>query len=190
MRAARAFTLIEILAASLLFALGITAVIAVVLHGLHGSVRSQAAATAWMTATAVADDPLPLGATAAGGSLKPWRWSNAGSTWTADDGSGIAPWMATLWDVDQAGSLAVPDMASPVASNPAVFPPGGAPLAGCARGWLNGYYVERREQSTAAERLGSGVRLVSVRVDVYWAEHGGDGRPLASLVDRIVRRKR
>lgn len=192
MKTSRAFTLLEILAATLLFSLGVTGIIAVVIHGLNGAAKAQSAASAWMTAAAVVDDPLPFGVVGdrSTGSMQAWTWSNSGSTWTANDGSSVSPWTATLWDVDQAGSVVVADMAAPIASNPAVFPSAGAPLPGCARGWLNGYYVERREQSLASERIGAGVRLVSVRVDVYWAERGGDGRPLASLVDRIVRRKR
>lgn len=185
-----AFTLVEILASVLLFALGVMAVIGVVAHGLRSAARAQAEASAWATAACVLKDPLPLGASGdAGGSLQRWSWSRAGDTWTAVPAEGgEAAWRCTVWDLDAAGDVLVPDMGDPQANNPAVFPPGGAPLAGCANGWLNGYYVERREQSRAADRLGRGVRLVEVRVDVYWTAYlGADGRPLASLVDRCLR---
>lgn len=103
-------------------------------------------------------------------------------------GAADAVWRYTSWSTDSASSLLVSDIGDPKANNPAVFPPGGAPLAGCANGWINGYYVERREQSRAADRIGTGVRMVEVRVDVYWAGYlGADGRPLASLVDRYIR---
>lgn len=187
-----AFTLVEVLAGLLLFAIGITAVIGVVMYGQRSAAAAQGDATAFATAMSVLRDPLPMGGTSnpATGIMASWAWSRSGQTWTATDGSALPVWSATVWDIDQPGDLTVPDMASPVANNPAVFAPGGGtPAAGCAHGWLNGYYVERREQSRAADRLGIGVRIVEVRVDVYWAAYGGDGRPLASLVDRLVRQE-
>lgn len=185
-----AFTLIEVLAAMLLFALGVMGVIGVIIYGQRSAVLAQGDATAFPTAMAVLRDPMPLGGVTdpATGTLVNWTWSSSGQTRSASDGSTLPAWSATVWDIDQPGDLLVPDMANPIGNNPAVFAPGGgAPSPGCAQGWLNGYYVERREQSRASDRLGVGVRMVEVRVDVYWASYGGDGRPLASLVDRIIR---
>jgi prepilin-type N-terminal cleavage/methylation domain-containing protein len=189
-RSRRGFTLIEVLAGMLLFSIGVMGVIGVVLYGQRSAVLAQSDSTAFPTAMAVLRDPLPLGGVTdpATGAMTGWTWSQSGQTWTASDGSALPVWSATVWPIDQPGDLLVPDMAEPIANNPAVFSPGGgAPSAGCAHGWLNGYYVERREQSRASDRIGAGVRVVEVRVDVYWAAYGGDGRPLASVVDRVVR---
>lgn len=185
------FTLIEILASVLLFGMGVMGVIAVITHGMSTAARAQSDATAWSTCLSVLKDPMPMGGEVdpATGVLKRWTWSG-GATKTATESSGLgdAVWRYTTWDTDAAPDVLVPDMGDPQANNPAVFPPGGAPLAGCANGWINGYYVERREQSRTSDRIGEGVRLVEVRVDVYWAGYlGSDGRPLASLVDRYIR---
>lgn len=184
-----AFTLVEIIASTLMLSLGTMAVIGVLVTGINTAVRAQADASAWGTAFAVLKDPKPLGATASPeGILKPWVWTQAGSSWTASDGSSFPVWEYTTWDVNAGIDILVPDMAAPLCNNAAVFPSGGPPAAGCSRGWLNGYYVERREQSRSSDRLGTNVRVVEVRVDIYWASYGQtDGRPLASLVDRIVR---
>ena len=184
-----AFTLIEILACLLLFSLGLMAVIGVFLYGMKSANAAQADATAWSTALSVLKDPMPQGAVAdpVTGQLVPWTWSSAGSTWTANDGSGLPAWEYTSWPIDTAANVVVADMADPQ-SNGTSFPPGLAPAVGCARGWINGYYVERREQSLTTDRLSTTMRLVEVRVDVYLASYGaGDGRPLASAVDRVVR---
>jgi prepilin-type N-terminal cleavage/methylation domain-containing protein len=188
MRAA-GFTLIEILASLLLFSLGTLAVVGVIMHGMNNAVIAQADASAWMTAFTVLKDPKPLGVTAdSGGLLKEWTWSRSGTTWTADDGSGIPVWLYTAPDFASSSDALVPDMADPICNNPAVFSAGSTPSPGCARGWLNGYYVERREQSRAADRITTSQRIVEVRVDVYWAKYGAtDGKPLATLCDRIVR---
>jgi hypothetical protein len=185
------FTLVEILACVLLFALGVTAVIAVIVQGMRIATRAQGDATAWATAMAVLRDPLPMGSAVnpASGSLKRWTWASSGNTWTATEAaSGDPVWRYTTWNTDQASDFLVPDMGNPMANNPAVFPPGVAPVAGCANGWINGYYVERREQSRSADRIGQGVRMVEVRVDVYWASNVGyEARSLASVVDRYIR---
>lgn len=183
------FTLIEILASLLLFSLGTLAVVGVIMHGMGNAVAAQADSSAWMTAATVLKDPKPLGATAdADGVLKPWTWTRSGQTWNADDGSGIPVWLYTPDRFSANSDALVPDMADPICNNPAVFVSGTSPLPGCARGWLNGYYVERREQSRGSDRITESQRLVEVRVDVYWARYGAsDGRPLATLVDRIVR---
>lgn len=188
-RAHSAFTLIEILASLLLFALGVMAVVGVVMYGQRWAARAQSDATAWATAWSVLKDPMPLGCVSnrTDGRLALWTWTRSGSTWTAKDASGQEAWACTAWRLDQAGDQLIPDMADPRANNPAVFP-ANVPASGCARGWLNGYYVERREQSRASDRLGQSTRMVEVRVDVYWAGYGpGEDRPLASLVDRVVR---
>lgn len=184
----RGFTLIEILASLLLFAVGVLAVVGVIAFGQRSATRAQGEATAFLTAVSVLRDPLPLGRSTdpATGTLRPWTWTRSVRTWTALDGA-VEAWRSTDWAIDQATDVLVPDMAKPIANNPAVFLPGADPLPGCARGWLNGYYVERREQSRASDRMGMGVRLVEVRVDVYWAGYGASERPLASAVDRIVR---
>ena len=192
MRRTSAFTLIEILASILLFTMGVMGIIAVIAHGLSTASRAQSEATAWATASSVLKDPLPMGCEpdAASGDLQRWTWALSGATWTATEaaGAGEAVWRYTTWATDTPSDILQPDMGEPQANNPAVFPPSGAPSAGCANGWLDGYYVERREQSRAADRIGRGVRLVEVRVDVYWAGYvGSDGRPLASLVDRYIR---
>lgn len=188
-----AFTLIEILASILVFALGVMAVVSVITQGLRTSMLAQSDATAWPTAQSLLRDPLPLGGAddPASGLLTRWTWSHAGSAWTASEAGGTdRVWRATTWDIDQANDLLVPDMGAPLPNNPAVFPSNGQPLPGCARGWLNGYYVERREQSRAVDRIGVGVRLVEVRVDVYWANaFSGDARPLASAIDRFIRQE-
>lgn len=183
------FTLIEIVVATLLLGFAAMSVIGVLVLGMNRAVSAQASASAWATGFAVLKDPKPLGAaTAADGILQPWTWTRSGATWIASDGSADPAWEATVWDIDGSADVLVPDMGAPLCNNPAVFPSGLSPLPGCARGWLNGYYVERREQSRAGDRIGRGVRIVEVRVDVYWASYGQtDGRPLASLVDRIVR---
>lgn len=193
-RCTRAFTLVEIIASVLLFSMGILSVIAVISHGLAVANRAQGDATAWATAQAVLRDPLPMGGNVDPGTglLRGWTWQQSGSTWTATEtGGGSDPvWRYTAWKIDQNSDVLVADIADPQANNPALFPPGGAPQAGCACGWLNGYYVERREQSRASDRIGQGVRVVEVRVDVYWAGYlGADGRPLASLVDRRIRQE-
>jgi prepilin-type N-terminal cleavage/methylation domain-containing protein len=188
-RSRSGFTLVEILACLLLFSMGLLAVIGVFMYGLRSASAAQADATAWSTALSVLKDPMPLGAVSdpVTGQLVPWTWSSSGSTWTANDGSGRPAWEYTAWPIDTPASIVVPDMADPQ-SNSAAFPAGGPPAAGCARGWLNGYYVERREQSLATDRLSDKLRLVEVRVDVYLASYGPtDGRPLASAVDRVVR---
>lgn len=194
MRPAAAFTLVEILASILLFSMGVMGIIAVIAHGLSTASRAQSEATAWATASAVLKDPLPMGceADASTGDLRRWTWTKSGATWTATEagGSGEVVWRYTTWATNTSADILHPDMGDPKANNPAVFPPSGAPSAGCASGWLNGYYVERREQSRASDRIGDGVRLVEVRVDVYWAGYvGSDGRPLASLVDRYIRQE-
>ena len=191
MKCRHGFTLVEIIACILLFALGVMAVIAVISQGLRVAIQAQSDATAWGTATAVLKDPLPMGSEVdpASGALRGWTWNQAGSTWTAQElGATDTAWAYTTWRTDQPSDVLVADMGDPQANNPSVFPVGGAPRVGCAHGWLNGYYVERREQSRASDRIAQGVRLVEVRVDVYWA--GGtsvDVKPLASLVDRYVR---
>jgi hypothetical protein len=184
-----AFTLVEIIASTLMLSLGTMAVIGVLVTGMNTAVRAQADASAWGTAFAVLKDPKPFGATTSPeGILKPWVWTQSGTSWTASDGSSFPAWEYTTWDVNAGIDILVPDMGAPQCNNAAVFPSGGPPAAGCSRGWLNGYYVERREQSRSSDRLGTNVRVVEVRVDVYWASYGQtDGRPLASLVDRIVR---
>jgi Tfp pilus assembly protein PilV len=194
MRRAQAFTLVEILASVLLFVMGGMAIIGVIIYGMGSAAKAQADATAWSTALSVLKDPLPLGAVSerTTGRMVPWTWSRSGDTWTADDGSAQTVWQYTAWPIDRSTDLLISDMhvadTLPLANNPALFPPGGSPAAGCARGWLNGYYVERREQSRAADRISDKLRLVEVRVDVYWAAYGAsDGRPLASVVDRVVR---
>jgi type II secretory pathway pseudopilin PulG len=193
-RIRQAFTLIEILASILLFSMGVMSIIVVITYGMKSAAKAQIEATAWSTAMTALKDPLPLGSIfdPAAGTLRRWQWSASGNTWMANEpgGSGDAVWRYTIWSTDQQADILAPDMGDPVANNPAVFPPGGSPLAGCANGWLNGYYVERREQSRGTDRIGQGVRLVEVRVDVYWAGYiGGDGRPLASLVDRYIRQE-
>jgi hypothetical protein len=166
------------------------AVIGVVVFGLRSARNAQAEASAWATGLSVLRDPLPLGVVSepTTGILSPWTWSKAGSTWTAYDGTSQTPWTYTAWPIDLSGGVVVPDMRNPIVNNPAVFPVGGPPITGCARGWLNGYYVERREQSRSTDRIGQNTRIVEIRVDVYWASYSaGDGRPLASLIDRQVR---
>lgn len=189
-----AFTLVEILASVLLFVMGGMAIIGVVIYGMGSAAKAQADATAWSTALSVLKDPLPLGAASdrATGVLTPWTWSRSGDAWSASDGSDQPVWQYTAWPIDRSSDLLISDLhvagQLPRANNPALFPPGGAPAAGCARGWLNGYYVERREQSRAADRIGDRQRIVEVRVDVYLAAYtASDGRPLASVVDRVVR---
>ncbi len=190
-RPTASFTMVEIIAAVLLFAMGTMAVVGVIIYGLGSAMRAQADATAWATAASVLKDPRPLGMVSNPdtGTLTPWTWSQAGSSWSANDGSSQPAWQFTSWPIDQVGDVLVSDMRSPIPNNPAVFPPSGSPSTGCARGWLNGYYVERREQSRARDRIGRNTRIVEVRVDVYWANYGpgNDGRPLATLVDRVVR---
>ncbi|MBN8524671.1 MAG: hypothetical protein J0M02_04970 [Planctomycetes bacterium] len=186
----RAFTLIEIIASVLLFVMGTMAIVGVIILGLGTARRAQSDATAWATAMSVLKDPMPMGVVSdrGTGTLAPWTWSQSGNAWSASDGSSDPVWKYTAWQIGQDSDVLVADMRNPIANNPAVFP-GGAPIAGCARGFLNGYYVERREQSRASDRIGALVRIVEVRVDVYWANFapGSDGRPLASLVDRVVR---
>jgi len=186
-----AFTLVEVLSGILLFAMGVMAVIAVITHGLGIANRAQGDASAWMTAESVLRDPLPMGGSVdpSTGLLQPWSWARSGQTWVATEvDASDSTWRYTTWATDQPSDVLVADMADPQANNPALFPPGGSPQAGCASGWLNGYYVERREQSRASDRISREARLVEVRVDVYWAGYvGGDGRPLATLVDRYVR---
>lgn len=192
-RISAGFTLVEVLACLLLFSLGVMAVVAVITQGLTTATRAQSEATAWATAMSVLKDPLPMGGEEdpATGLLARWNWNRAGSTWTATEGvSPDAVWSCTTWGVDQPSDVLVSDMGSPVAGNPLVFPPGGSPAPGCAHGWINGYYVERREQSRASDRIGRGVRLVEVRVDVYWAKGYSNGsRALASAVDRHLRQE-
>jgi type II secretory pathway pseudopilin PulG len=185
----RAFTLIEILASLLLFTLGVTAVIGVFLHGQKSAIKAQGDATAFATAMAVLRDPLPMGAETdpVTGRLIRWMWSQSGNVWSASDGSSLPVWTNTTWSIDQPTDILVPDMVQPIANNPAVFIPGGNSLPGCSRGWLNGYYIERREQSRRSDIISAGNRMVEVRVDVYWVNFGSDGRPLASVIDRIVR---
>jgi hypothetical protein len=52
-------------------------------------------------------------------------------------------------------------------------------------GYLNGYFVRRRERAVTADRIDAGSRFVTVHVDVYNAE---DGEPVASLSQRLLRR--
>jgi Tfp pilus assembly protein PilV len=192
-RSTAGFTLVEILACILLFSLGVTAVIGVIVQGMRIATRAQGDATAWATAMAVLKDPLPLGSDVdpATGLLTSWAWSKSGNTWSATEAaSGDTVWSYTTWSTDQPADLLVSDMGNPRANNPAVFPPGSAPSAGCAFGWMNGYYIERREQSRAADRIGQGVRMVEVRVDVYWAGLvGSEAHALASVVDRYIRQE-
>lgn len=185
-----AFTLIEIIASVLLFVMGAMAVVGVIILGLGTAKRAQADATAWATALSALRDPMPMGVVSDQntGSLTPWTWSNSGSTWSANDGSSEPAWQYSAWPIDHVGDVLVADMRKPITNNPAVFP-GGSPITGCARGFLNGYYVERREQSRASDRIGQKTRIVEVRVDVYWSSYapGSDGRPLATVIDRVVR---
>jgi prepilin-type N-terminal cleavage/methylation domain-containing protein len=184
------FTLIEILAALLLFSMGLMAVIGVFLYGLKSAIAAQSDATAWATALSVVKDPMPMSGVAdpVTGQIAPWTWTASGSTWRASDGSSQPAWEYTAWDLTSPTDITVADMSEPKCNSPAIFPPGGAPAVGCARGWLNGYYVERREQSLAKDRISDQLRLVEVRVDVYWAGYGpAEGKPLATAVDRVVR---
>lgn len=185
-----AFTLVEIIASLLLFAMGTMAIVGVVLYGIGMADRAQAEATAWATAMSVLKDPMPMGGDSDNdsGALALWTWTKTGTCNIATDASGQKAWQYTAWPLTQ-GDVLVPDMREPQAGNPAVFPTGGNPISGCARGWLNGFYVERREQSRSADRIGSAARIVETRVDVYWASYsaGADEQPLASVVDRIVR---
>ena len=187
---ASGFTLIEIIASVLLFVMGTMAIVGVIILGLGTAKRAQAEATAWATALSALRDPLPMGVVSDQntGTLTPWTWSQAGMVSSADDGSSQPAWQYAAWPIDRSSDVLVPDMRKPIANNPLVFP-GGTPITGCARGFLNGYYVERREQSRASDRIGQNTRIVEVRVDVYWASFapGSDGRPLASVVDRVVR---
>lgn len=179
-----AFTLVEVLAGLLLFSLGVLAVVGVVLHGLRSAAAAQADATAWGTALSVLKDPLPQGGTYDPETqrLVPWTWSTSGSTWTASNGAALPVWEAVTWPID-AGDISNGDL-----SDPAPLTGVGTLAAGCARGWINGYYVERREQSPAAHRLSDTLRLVEVRVDVFHAQYATpDRRPLATAIDRVVR---
>lgn len=189
--AIRAFTLIEVLACILLFALGVTSVIAVIMQGMRIAGQAQGDATAMATALTVLKDPMPLGGSAdpATGDLVPWTWSNSGGTWSATEAtSGDVVWRYTTWSNTQASDLTVADMGNPQANNPALFPPGLMPAPGCANGWINGYYVERREQSRSSDRIADDLRLVEVRVDVYWVSTvASAAQPLASVVDRFIR---
>ena len=189
----RAFTLIEILASLLLFALGVTAIIAVIAQGLKTAVHAQSEATAWATAMTVLKDPLPMGGEVdpASGLLRRWTWAKNGSTWIANEvGSTDPVWSYTTWSTNQTSDVLVPDMGSPLASNLQVFPSGSVPRPGCAHGWMNGYYIERREQSRASDQIAQGVRLIEVRVDVYWARSfGSEAKSLASVVDRYIRQE-
>ncbi len=185
----RAFTLVEILACILLFAVGTMSVIGVFLFGVRTAASAQAEASAWATAMTVLKDPLPLGVTSdpLTGQSTPWTWSRTGATWNASDGTATPVWSYTGWDVTSAAPVVVYDMADPKANNAGLFT-AGTPAPGCASGWLNGYYVERREQSLASDRLNDTTRLVEVRVDVYWASYGpAESKPLASVVDRVLR---
>lgn len=189
----QAFTLIEVLASILVFALGVMAVVSVITQGLRTSMLAQSDSTAWPTALSLLRDPVPLGGSddPASGLLTRWTWARSGNSWVATEAGGTDDvWRATTWGIDQGSDLLVPDMGAPQVNNPLVFPSNGMPLPGCARGWLNGYYVERREQSRAVDRIGQGVRMVEVRVDVYWANaFSGDARPLASAIDRFIRQE-
>lgn len=179
-----AFTLVEVLAGLLLLSLGVMAVIGVVLHGLRSAAQAQADATAWGTALSVLKDPMPLGGTFDPQTQRfvPWTWSTSGATWTASDGSALPVWEAVTWP------LSAGDISNGSMSNPAPLSGVGTLAPGCARGWINGYYVERREQSPASDRLSATLRMVEVRVDVFHAQYTtSDQRPLASAVDRVVR---
>lgn len=179
-----AFTLVEVLAGLLLLSLGVMAVIGVVLHGLRSAAQAQADATAWGTAISVLKDPLPQGGTfdPQTSRLVPWTWSTTGSTWTASNGAALPVWEAVTWPIT-AGDISNGDM-----MDPAPLTGIGTLSPGCARGWINGYYVERREQSPASDRLSENLRLVEVRVDVFHAQYATpDRRPLATAVDRVIR---
>jgi prepilin-type N-terminal cleavage/methylation domain-containing protein len=192
-RSQAGFTLVEIIACVLLFAVGMMGVVGVVVYGLKSARNAQAEASAWSTGLSVLRDPLPLGVVSepTTGILSPWTWSKSGSTWVAYDGTAQTPWQYTSWPIDLGSDVLVPDMRNPKVNNSAVFPVGGNPITGCAHGWLNGYYVERREQSRGSDRIGQNTRIVEIRVDVYWASYSysvADGvRPLASVIDRQVR---
>lgn len=192
-RPARAFTLIEVLACILLFALGVTSVVAVIMQGMRIAGQAQGDATAMATALTVLKDPMPLGGSQdpATGLMIPWTWSGSGSTWSATEApSGDVVWRYTGWSNAQASDLLIPDMGNPQANNPALFPPGLMPMPGCANGWINGYYVERREQSRSSDRISDDLRLVEVRVDVYWVSTvASAAQPLASVVDRFIRKE-
>jgi type II secretory pathway pseudopilin PulG len=178
-----AFTLVEVLAGLLLFSLGVMSVIGVVLYGLKSAAMAQADATAWSTALSVLKDPLPQGGTfdASTQRLVPWTWTVSGANWTASDGSALPVWESVSWDPATAGDITSANMSDPP-------PLTGALAPGCSRGWINGYYVERREQSLASDRLGAQLRLVEVRVDVFLEAYLNSSRqPLASAVDRVVR---
>lgn len=179
-----AFTLVEVLAGLLLLSLGVVAVIGVIMHGLRSAAQAQADATAWGTAISVLKDPLPQGGTydPATQRLVPWAWTTTGATWTASNGSALPVWEAVTWPIT-AGDISNGDM-----SDPAPLTGVGTLSPGCARGWINGYYVERREQSPASARLSEHLRVVEVRVDVFHAQYATpDRRPLATAVDRVVR---
>jgi len=190
-RDSSAFTLIEVLACILLFALGVTSVVAVIMQGMRIAGQAQGDATAMATALTVLKDPLPFGASHDPGTglMVPWTWSGSGGTWSATEVSGDVVWRSTTWSNAQASDQLVPDMGNPRANNPALFPPGLMPAPGCANGWINGYYVERREQSRSSDRISDDLRLVEVRVDVYWVSTvASAAQPLASVVDRVIRR--
>jgi len=179
-----AFTLVEVLAGLLLLSLGVMAVIGVVLHGLRAAAHAQADATAWGTALSVLKDPLPQGGIFDPKTQRfiPWTWTTSGSTWTASTGAALPVWEAVTWPIT-AGDISNGDMTDPTPLTGV-----GTLAPGCARGWINGYYVERREQSPASDRLSDTLRLVEVRVDVYHAQYATpDRRPLASAIDRVVR---
>ena len=55
-------------------------------------------------------------------------------------------------------------------------------LAGCANGWINGYYVERTEGAPSA--VGGGFGAADVTVEVYETLRG---RLLASYNQRLLK---
>ncbi len=187
------FTLVEILASLLIFGIGMLGIVATIMYGMGNASRLQSDASAWTTAMTVLKDPKPMGGAfnPTTGLYSPWQWSSTGNQRIAtDNGSAVWVWKYTVPAANSAGDHIVPDMVSPIANNASVFNVAGAPLPGCARGWLNGYYVERREQTRAADRIADKMRMVEVRVDVYWAAYGnGEGTPMATVIDRIVRQE-
>jgi hypothetical protein len=114
------FTMLEAVACVLVFAVGLSAAIGMVIYGIELSGRAQAAATATATAMTVADDPAPL--------LSPEHQA----TWTTG--------------------------------------------AGTTTGYINGYYVVRREEEVDVVPAG-GIKARWITVDVF---DTFKGRKLAS----------
>ena len=101
-----AFTYIEVLAGVLILAVGMLAIIGLVIFGQHLATRAQAQATGMATAMSIAVDPSPLVAVASDWDSDDWKRSTYNLKSTGDISCETSGWVNGLYVVRTESSKA------------------------------------------------------------------------------------